>query len=203
MCPEASWGQLADRLLTIPRLPAGHPTAPLARLDRSNLRVRSTPRRAAGPAVAVSGPVGIAVGAGAARGNPGDDWIGWSTGQICHDWLVRTLRRQGAEPCVVHTASEHSAQLALVAAGLGVAVIPAAGPRTRTTVSPVRTDRPTTDTPHLRPLASQCGRPPRNRRHPRRATAALRIRHVTAPASAWCQRHETAHQLLVTVSACW
>jgi molybdate transport repressor ModE-like protein len=57
----------------------------------------------------------------------GDDWIGWSTGQICHDWLVRTLRREGAEPCVVHTASEHSTQLALVAAGLGVAVIPRLG----------------------------------------------------------------------------
>jgi DNA-binding transcriptional LysR family regulator len=57
----------------------------------------------------------------------GDDWIGWSAGQICHDWLVRTLRKDGAEPRVVHTASEHSTQLALVAAGLGVAVIPRLG----------------------------------------------------------------------------
>jgi DNA-binding transcriptional LysR family regulator len=57
----------------------------------------------------------------------GDDWISWSTGQICHDWLVRTLRTDGIEPRVVHTASEHSTQLALVAAGLGVAVIPRLG----------------------------------------------------------------------------
>lgn len=57
----------------------------------------------------------------------GDDWISWSTGQICHDWLVRTLRADGIEPRVVHTASEHSTQLALVAAGLGVAVIPRLG----------------------------------------------------------------------------
>jgi DNA-binding transcriptional LysR family regulator len=56
-----------------------------------------------------------------------DDWIGWSAGQICHDWLVRTLRATGAEPRIVHTASEHSTQLALVAAGAGCAVIPRLG----------------------------------------------------------------------------
>lgn len=57
----------------------------------------------------------------------GDDWIGWSAGQICHDWLLRTLHRDGVEPRVRHTASEHSTQLALVAAGLGAAVIPRLG----------------------------------------------------------------------------
>lgn len=51
-----------------------------------------------------------------------DDWISWSSGQICHDWLVRTLR-----PRIMHTASEHSTQVALVAAGLGAAVIPRLG----------------------------------------------------------------------------
>jgi DNA-binding transcriptional LysR family regulator len=51
------------------------------------------------------------------------DWIGWSPGHICHDWLVHTLRAHGAEPRIVHTASEYSTQLALVAAGLGAAVI--------------------------------------------------------------------------------
>jgi DNA-binding transcriptional LysR family regulator len=56
-----------------------------------------------------------------------DDWIGWSAGQICHDWLVRTLAEDGVEPRVAHTASEHSTQLALVAAGLGAAVIPRLG----------------------------------------------------------------------------
>ncbi|WP_163505734.1 LysR family transcriptional regulator [Fodinicola acaciae] len=55
------------------------------------------------------------------------DWISWSAGQICHDWLSRTLRSEGVEPRVAHTASEHSTQLALVAAGLGAAVIPRLG----------------------------------------------------------------------------
>jgi DNA-binding transcriptional LysR family regulator len=55
------------------------------------------------------------------------DWIGWSPGQICHDWLVRTLAADGVEARVAHTASEHSTQLALVAAGLGTAVIPRLG----------------------------------------------------------------------------
>jgi DNA-binding transcriptional LysR family regulator len=57
----------------------------------------------------------------------GQDWIGWSPGQICHDWLVRTLHANGAEPRIAHVASEHSTQLALVAAGLGAAVIPRLG----------------------------------------------------------------------------
>lgn len=57
----------------------------------------------------------------------GEDWISWSTGQICHDWLARTLRPHGTQPHATHTASEHSTQLALVAAGLGVALIPRLG----------------------------------------------------------------------------
>lgn len=56
-----------------------------------------------------------------------DDWIAWSTGQICHDWLARTLRAEIGEPRILHTASEHSTQLALVAAGLGTALIPRLG----------------------------------------------------------------------------
>jgi DNA-binding transcriptional LysR family regulator len=56
-----------------------------------------------------------------------DEWISWSTGQICHDWLVHTLSARGAQPRIRHTASEHSTQLALVAAGLGAAVIPRLG----------------------------------------------------------------------------
>ena len=52
-----------------------------------------------------------------------EEWITWTSGQLCHDWLTRSL----GEPRVVHTASEHSTQLALVAAGLGVAVLPLLG----------------------------------------------------------------------------
>jgi molybdate transport repressor ModE-like protein len=54
-------------------------------------------------------------------------WVGWSPGQICHDWLLRTLAADGVEARVAQTASEHSTQLALVAAGLGAAVIPRLG----------------------------------------------------------------------------
>jgi DNA-binding transcriptional LysR family regulator len=56
-----------------------------------------------------------------------EDWISWGTGQICHDWLIRVLRTDGTEPRILYTASEHSTQLALVAAGLGIALIPRLG----------------------------------------------------------------------------
>jgi DNA-binding transcriptional LysR family regulator len=57
----------------------------------------------------------------------GEDWISWSAGQICHDWLTRALAAHGVPARIRHTASEHSTQLALVAAGLGAAVIPRLG----------------------------------------------------------------------------
>jgi DNA-binding transcriptional LysR family regulator len=55
------------------------------------------------------------------------DWISWSSGQICHDWLVRSLGTDARGPRIAHTASEHATQLALVAAGLGAALIPRLG----------------------------------------------------------------------------
>lgn len=67
-----------------------------------------------------------------------DRWITWGqTGSIlsdmhlparwCDQWLVYTLRARGHEPVIAHTAEEHATQLALVAAGLGVCVIPRLG----------------------------------------------------------------------------
>jgi len=56
-----------------------------------------------------------------------EDWISWSTGQNCHDWMVQTLRAAGVQPRLTHTASERSTQLALVEAGLGIAIIPRLG----------------------------------------------------------------------------
>jgi DNA-binding transcriptional LysR family regulator len=56
-----------------------------------------------------------------------DPWISWPPGAICHEWLMFTLRGKGIEPRIVHTASEHHTQLALIAAGLGVAVAPRLG----------------------------------------------------------------------------
>ncbi|MFS8098990.1 LysR family transcriptional regulator [Lentzea alba] len=57
----------------------------------------------------------------------GEDWVGWPSDEICHGWLEKTLRRSGIERRIRHTASEHSTQLALVAAGLGAAIIPRLG----------------------------------------------------------------------------
>jgi DNA-binding transcriptional LysR family regulator len=55
------------------------------------------------------------------------DWIASPTGSLCHDWLRQTLREGGSEPRIVHTAAEVPNQVALVAAGLGLAVVPRLG----------------------------------------------------------------------------
>ncbi|MFD3647638.1 LysR family transcriptional regulator [Streptomyces cyaneofuscatus] len=54
-------------------------------------------------------------------------WICQPPGTVCHDWLTRTVRTAGYEPDIRHRAEEHHTQLALVAAGLGVAMIPRLG----------------------------------------------------------------------------
>ncbi|CAM5302831.1 LysR family transcriptional regulator [Streptomyces californicus] len=54
-------------------------------------------------------------------------WICQPPGTVCHDWLVRTLRTAGCEPDIRHRAEEHHTQLALVAAGLGIAMMPRLG----------------------------------------------------------------------------
>jgi DNA-binding transcriptional LysR family regulator len=56
-----------------------------------------------------------------------EGWITWPHGGVCHEWLTQTLRRHGLAPEVRHTAGEHPTQLAMVAAGLGVAVVPRLG----------------------------------------------------------------------------
>ncbi|HXW44681.1 MAG TPA: LysR family transcriptional regulator [Streptosporangiaceae bacterium] len=54
-------------------------------------------------------------------------WICGTPGTSCHDWLTFTLRSAGLEPQFAHTANEYATQLALVAAGLGIAVMPRLG----------------------------------------------------------------------------
>jgi DNA-binding transcriptional LysR family regulator len=56
-----------------------------------------------------------------------EPWITWPYGAICHEWLTQTLRQHGLTPEVTHTAEEHQTQLAMVAAGLGIAVMPRLG----------------------------------------------------------------------------
>jgi molybdate transport repressor ModE-like protein len=57
----------------------------------------------------------------------GERWVCQPPGTVCHDWLLRTLRAAGCEPDVAHQAEEIHTQLALVAAGLGIALIPRLG----------------------------------------------------------------------------
>ena len=57
----------------------------------------------------------------------GEEWIAWPSGSICHDFLMHTLRKEGTEPKIAHTAGEYATQLALVAAGLGCCVLPRLG----------------------------------------------------------------------------
>ncbi|WP_270685010.1 LysR family transcriptional regulator [Nocardiopsis endophytica] len=54
-------------------------------------------------------------------------WISWPRGGACGEWLHRMISEQGSEPRIVHTAEEHQTKLALVAAGLGAAVMPRLG----------------------------------------------------------------------------
>ncbi|GGZ42139.1 LysR family transcriptional regulator [Streptomyces poonensis] len=56
-----------------------------------------------------------------------DEWVAWSDGEFCHEWLLYMLRAKGVEPHIAHRAQEHHTQLALVAAGLGVCVAPRLG----------------------------------------------------------------------------
>jgi DNA-binding transcriptional LysR family regulator len=53
-----------------------------------------------------------------------EHWIASTTGTICHDWLTTTLRNAGHEPKISHQAAEFPTQLALVAANLGIALMP-------------------------------------------------------------------------------
>jgi DNA-binding transcriptional LysR family regulator len=53
-----------------------------------------------------------------------EPWVASTEGTICHDWLTTTFRNAGHEPRIMHLAAEFPTQLALVAAGLGLALVP-------------------------------------------------------------------------------
>ncbi|NGO73698.1 LysR family transcriptional regulator, partial [Streptomyces boncukensis] len=54
-------------------------------------------------------------------------WVCQPPGSVCHGWLMSTLRAAGQEPDVAFTAGEYQTQVELVAAGLGVALLPRLG----------------------------------------------------------------------------
>jgi len=54
-------------------------------------------------------------------------WICQPPGSMCHAWLVRTLREAGTEPDMAFQSGEYATHVALVAAGLGIALVPRLG----------------------------------------------------------------------------
>lgn len=57
----------------------------------------------------------------------GERWVSSPPGAISRDWLSRMFRGAGLHPDIAYEVVEYSSQLALVAAGLGAAVIPRLG----------------------------------------------------------------------------
>ncbi|MFF4588718.1 LysR family transcriptional regulator [Streptomyces sp. NPDC001388] len=57
----------------------------------------------------------------------GERWVCQPPGRVCHEWLVRTLRAAGQEPDIIHQADENPTLVALVAAGLGICLVPRLG----------------------------------------------------------------------------
>lgn len=56
-----------------------------------------------------------------------EPWISWRAGEFGHDWLHRVLAGHHPDPHFAHTAGEHQTLLALVDAGLGIALMPRLG----------------------------------------------------------------------------
>lgn len=54
-------------------------------------------------------------------------WICQVEGSICFDWLERTFHGAGIEPVVAYRIGEYRTQMALLAKGIGVALIPRLG----------------------------------------------------------------------------
>ncbi|MFZ3561491.1 MULTISPECIES: LysR family transcriptional regulator [unclassified Streptomyces] len=56
-----------------------------------------------------------------------EPWVSRVRRSTCHEWLLHTMREQGAEPRIVHSVTEHPTQLALVSAGVALAMVPTLG----------------------------------------------------------------------------
>lgn len=55
------------------------------------------------------------------------DWIATPDGTICRQWLHRMYEGTGRQPRIAHISAEFDSHLALVGAGLGVALVPRLG----------------------------------------------------------------------------
>jgi DNA-binding transcriptional LysR family regulator len=56
-----------------------------------------------------------------------ESWIATPEGTICRQWLTRMYARTGRLPRIAHTSMEFDSHLALVRAGLGIALVPRLG----------------------------------------------------------------------------
>ncbi|MFG3642589.1 LysR family transcriptional regulator [Micromonospora sp. NPDC047762] len=54
-------------------------------------------------------------------------WISQRPGSMCHAWLLRTFAERGRQPDIACQVDEYQSQVSLVAAGLGVALLPRLG----------------------------------------------------------------------------
>jgi DNA-binding transcriptional LysR family regulator len=57
----------------------------------------------------------------------GEDWVATPEGSICRQWLLRMYDGTGRLPRIAHVSMEFDSHLALVRAGLGIALIPRLG----------------------------------------------------------------------------
>ncbi|WP_371407694.1 LysR family transcriptional regulator [Kribbella sp. NBC_00662] len=57
----------------------------------------------------------------------GERWICQPVGSICHEWLIRTMRRAGVEPEVAYSVAEYQTQLSMLARGIGIGLLPRLG----------------------------------------------------------------------------
>lgn len=57
----------------------------------------------------------------------GERWIATPEGTICREWLMRMHDGSGSLPDIVHRSGEFETHVALVAAGLGIALVPRLG----------------------------------------------------------------------------
>lgn len=57
----------------------------------------------------------------------GEDWVATPEGTICRQWLARMYDGTGRLPRVAHVSMEFDSHLALVRAGLGIALVPRLG----------------------------------------------------------------------------
>lgn len=56
-----------------------------------------------------------------------EDWIATPAGTICREWLSRMYQGTGRQPRIAHVSMEFQSHLAMVRAGLGIALVPRLG----------------------------------------------------------------------------